>query len=103
MNKIKYVIFIVLLVLTTTGVSAESFPTCIARCKADVMNIDECMQDEKIHWEANTSTNFKHACRDIIRNERFECRGLCEKNRAEQNRAAQYFDSDVRHFPLTNN
>ena len=67
------------------------------------MSIDECMQDEKIHWEARPSTNFKRSCMDLIRNERFECRGLCEKNRAEKNRAAQYFDRDVRHFPLTHN
>ena len=95
------VIFIIIFVLTTTA-NAESFDTCIAKCKTDVMYIDECIKDERRFWEPTVSDiNLKHSCLDLIRNERFACRSICEKNEAQKSYAVDYYDKNVRHFPET--
>ena len=95
------VVFIVVFVLADVA-KAESFETCIAKCKTDVMYIDECIKDERRFWESNTSDiNLKHACLDLIRNERFACRSICEKNEAQKPYAVNYYDKNVRHFPET--
>jgi hypothetical protein len=93
----------VIFVLTTTSASAATLDTCITRCKADVLDLDQCIHDEKNHWDARPSTNFKHACMDLIRNQKLNCEMDCDRDHLSRNAAVNYYESDVRHFPLTNN
>jgi hypothetical protein len=99
------VVFMVVFVLCTTDASAETFNTCIAKCKMDVMYIDECVEDERSYWETNTpDINLKHACMDLIRNERLNCRSICEYDLASKySYAPEYYDTHVKGFPATSN
>lgn len=113
LQQIKYVLnnlwllfasfLIVVFVLSTIDASAETFNACIAKCKSDVIYIDECIEDERAYWEPSTpDINFKHACIDLIRNERLNCRSQCEKDLASKySYAPEYYDTHVKGFPTT--
>lgn len=68
------------------GNADESYQQCIQRCKADVMQIEECIEDERNHWtnaHLVSKRILRQTCRDLIRNERQYCYDECDKNERE--------------------
>ena len=65
------VCMIIILVWAAIGHSVETFGTCVAKCRTDIMYVHECVEDERGYWEGNVpDTRLKNACIDLIRNER---------------------------------
>ncbi len=63
------------------------YDTCIARCKADVMQVHECIADERQYWENGQHIPEKllaQDCSDKIRNERQMCYAECGKEESEK-------------------
>ena len=99
--SLAIVIFIIIFATTS---HAESFKVCTARCKADVMDIEQCIKDERHHWDAHVSDlSLKHSCLDLIRNERLNCYANCEKERFQNQSAINFYDTNVKNFPYINN
>ena len=85
------------------SLQAESFDTCVARCKGDVLYMSDCMDDEQEYWDIDLSKkHLRRVCLDLIRNERLYCIGECAKKEAKKNSpAVNFYDKHVRHFPET--
>ena len=100
--------FLITILITTifwgcTSSGQTTFDICTAECKTDVMYIDECIEDERKFWNPKVSDiNLKHACMDLIRNKRLECYSDCEKEFVKYNHAVEYYDKEVKNFPITN-
>lgn len=98
--SLAIVIFMIIFVTTS---DAASFKLCTARCAADVMDIEQCIEDEREHWDAHVSDrSLKHSCQDLIRNERLNCYADCEKQRFQNQSAINFYDTNVKNFPIIN-
>ena len=97
------ILMIVFLILAAIDSSAEVFGTCVAKCKADVMYVHECIEDEQGYWgDSIPDAKLKNACIDLIRNERIDCYSLCAKKEVKNNYAVDYYYIHVKNFPDTN-
>jgi hypothetical protein len=94
---------VIFMIIFATTSHAESFEVCTARCKADVMDINQCIEDERQHWDTHVSKlALKNACMDLIRNEKLNCHSDCEKERYQNEAAMHFYDINVKNFPYIN-
>lgn len=76
-------IIILTLILLSLSVPVMSANKCIQECKADVMDIQQCIEEEKSFWEAKDlpDWHFKIVCKDLIRQEKLNCYAECRKEK----------------------
>jgi len=100
---VEALIIVTILIWVTTS-NAETFGTCVAKCKFDVMYIDDCIEEERAYWETDVSEKIlRNSCIDLIRNERLDCYSECAKQEvAIYNSAIDYWEMDVKNFPNIN-
>jgi hypothetical protein len=62
---------------------ADQVSICIKECKADVMDLQQCIQDEKNYWRYDeiSDSYFKVVCRDLIKHERLKCYSECKEEK----------------------
>ena len=85
----------------------SDYANCVAECKADVMDPNQCVKKE--YWDSENTSQWqiKLSCEDLIRNEKLDCQIDCmieevKIENAKWNRSVKFWDKNVRSFPDTN-
>lgn len=96
------IIVIFMMIFYATSARADSFDICVAECISDVMQVEDCIWDEKAYWDISKSSEFqlRRSCQELIRNERDYCTGGCAKKAT--NSLLEYYDKEVKNFPDVN-
>jgi hypothetical protein len=84
-NLINWILIVILtlviiILISYDAHSAESVEMCKQRCKSDVMQVEDCIADEKEFWETENTSDWiiMISCKDLIRNEKLQCIKDCE-------------------------
>lgn len=95
-------IIVIFMVIYASSCQADSFDKCVTECIFDVIQIEDCIWDEKQYWDSIQSSGYqiKKSCQELIRNERDYCIGDCA--REANNSLLQYYDKEVKNFPDVN-
>jgi len=94
-----------LFIVATAHASDQEYQVCVNGCYLDLPNIDECVEDEKQHWDTGNTTDkqIRNDCKHLIKAEKVDCRINCVASQIKfVNKAEKFYDTDVKNFPLTN-
>jgi hypothetical protein len=61
---------------------ADSVKVCREKCKAQVFNIIQCIEEEKSYWDTDVKLSdyhYRQICLELIRNSKQECYDQCKE------------------------
>jgi hypothetical protein len=103
------IIFFALLiswVLSSKAYASDyEYGVCVDNCYLDLPSIEECIVDEKHHWDITNTTDkqMRKDCQSLIDSEKVDCQINCVVAQIKfVDKAEKFYDTDVKNFPLTN-
>jgi hypothetical protein len=94
--------------IATAHADDKSYSRCVAECQTDVMNLEQCIKDEKDYWDSKQTSYgaLRLSCKQLIQNEKLDCKIDCVveeiKKEKPSQRAVEFWDKNVKNFPDTN-
>lgn len=83
---------------------AEDNQECFYRCKAEILDVEECINLERKIWDTSDLSDYQltRICKFMIVDEVNNCRVFCNSVSSRMNRAIKFYDSNIKNFPDTN-
>lgn len=100
-----FVFFIGWILSVKAYASSYEYQVCVNKCYLDLPNIEECIADEKLHWDTSNTTEkqIRNDCKRLIKNEKGDCRINCVVTEIKfLDPAEKFYDTNVKNFPLIN-
>lgn len=107
-NIIYVILVIVGVIIAVRGTAYADnvfYDACVNRCYLDIPEKAEFIEDEKQYWNVNSGKDSKWGrdYKSMVKHAKIDCRINCVVEEIKfRDHAVEYYDTDVKNFPLTN-